>query len=299
MPNDICKVSVIIPNYNYACFLVEAIESVLAQTYPIHEIIVVDDGSTDNSIEVIKQFGDQIKLICQKNSGVSTARNNGVKYSSGDFIAFLDADDVWLPTKTEKQLQLLLSDKKIGFVTCGIREFDNCNRTIEINLNGQNGWKAEELLLFRPVVVGPGSTALIPRKVFEQVGGFDERSDFHGAEDWEFCYRIACATKLGFVNEVLVDYRNHGNGNHLKINRVERAMMLAYEKIFTHASEKTLKLRNQAYGNFHTILAGSYFQAKNYPAFFSNMIKSLRFTPQNITHYLMFPTRYFKRRFHF
>ncbi len=87
------KVSVVIPTYNYGCFIGEAIESVLEQTFPVFEIIVVDDGSTDNIEEIVAIFGGKVKYIKQKNGGVGLARNTGVKNSSAEFIAFLDADD--------------------------------------------------------------------------------------------------------------------------------------------------------------------------------------------------------------
>ena len=104
------KVSVIIPNYNYARFIGEAIESVLAQTYQPLEIIVVDDASTDDSIKVIESFGDKVKLIRQENGGVGKARNTGARNAGGDFLAFLDADDIWLPEKIEKQIKLFQSN---------------------------------------------------------------------------------------------------------------------------------------------------------------------------------------------
>ena len=100
------KVSVIIPAYNAEKFIGEAIESVLNQTYKNIEIIVVDDGSKDNTYHIVKQnFGNQVKLIRKKNGGVSSARNMGVKNAEGEFIAYLDADDYWLPQKLEIQLR--------------------------------------------------------------------------------------------------------------------------------------------------------------------------------------------------
>ncbi|MGH9916397.1 MAG: glycosyltransferase family 2 protein, partial [Pyrinomonadaceae bacterium] len=95
-------VSVIVPNYNYGHFLRETIESALAQSYQNREIIVVDDGSKDNSDEVIKSFGDQIKPVFKENGGMSSALNAGLKVSRGEWIALLDADDLWLPDKLEK-----------------------------------------------------------------------------------------------------------------------------------------------------------------------------------------------------
>ncbi|MBV6496243.1 MAG: putative glycosyltransferase EpsE [Pyrinomonadaceae bacterium] len=120
--NDL--ISVIIPNYNYARYLPEAIESVLAQTHKNVEVIVVDDGSTDDSKEVLASFGDRIRTIFQQNQGVSAARNRGVAESNGDFLAFLDADDAFLPSKLEKQLELFRADEEIGLVHVGMVNVD-------------------------------------------------------------------------------------------------------------------------------------------------------------------------------
>ena len=105
------KVSVIIPTYNYGRFIAKAIESVLAQTHPIEEIIVVDDGSTDETAETVAKFAPRVTYTRQRNSGVCAARNSGVKHSSGDFIAFLDADDIWHPEKSPNKCR---SSPKIG-----------------------------------------------------------------------------------------------------------------------------------------------------------------------------------------
>ena len=91
-------VSVVIPNYNYGQYLRQAIDSVLAQTYPAIEIIVVDDGSQDKSEAIVRSYGERVRLIAQRNQGVSVARNRGVQESAGEFVAFLDADDAWYAT---------------------------------------------------------------------------------------------------------------------------------------------------------------------------------------------------------
>ena len=99
-------VSAIIPNFNYARFVCEAVESALAQTYDHLEVIVVDDGSSDDSLQVLKQFGDRIRVIAQPNAGVAASRNNGAAASSGEFVAFLDADDLWAPDKIAAQVEV-------------------------------------------------------------------------------------------------------------------------------------------------------------------------------------------------
>lgn len=289
-------VSAIIPTYNYSQFIAEAIDSVLSQTFTNVEIIIVDDGSTDNTRDILAHYGTKIKCIFQQNKGVSAARNTGVKNSSGDLIAFLDADDIWLPEKIEKQVERFINDSEIGFVHCGIEEFDINGNVIEKYLNGASGWVADELLLLRPVIVGPGSTLLLKREVFNAIDGFDERPILRASEDWEFCYRIAKICKGSFVPEVLARYRNHGENRHLKFLNVEQAMLWAYGEIFSQADKNTLKLRRQAYGNLYTVLAGCYFQVKDYPAFVKNTLKGLWYSPLNINKYLTYPKRFWKRQ---
>ena len=100
-------VSVIIPFYSQLNWLYEAIESVLAQTYPIHEIILIDDRSKENLTTILEKYGNKVKYVRQKNEGPATARNNGIRMATGDYIAFEDSDDIWLPTKIEKQVAFM------------------------------------------------------------------------------------------------------------------------------------------------------------------------------------------------
>ena len=104
--NSIC-ISAVIPAYNAEKYITRAIDSVLGQTRPVDEIIIVDDGSTDNTAEAIKRYGDKIQYIYQENAGVSAARNTGIKAAATDWIAFLDADDEWLPERIQLQVELL------------------------------------------------------------------------------------------------------------------------------------------------------------------------------------------------
>ena len=110
------------------------------QTYPNIEIIVVDDGSKDNSKEILESYGDKIKTVFQQNQGVSAARNNGVQESKGEFVAFLDADDVWLTEKIEKQIQKFSDDAELGMVHVGVDEFEGDGKILETRLDGMEGW---------------------------------------------------------------------------------------------------------------------------------------------------------------
>ncbi len=289
------RVSVVIPTFNYGQFIREGIESVLAQTHAVAEIIVVDDGSTDDTEAVVGRFGDRVVYIRQENGGVSAARNNGVQNSSGDIVAFLDADDTWQPDKIEKQILKFDQDAEIGLVHCGMREFEGTTgETIEIHLEGAEGWVADNILLWqKPSIIGPASTILVKRMAWDNVGGFDTR--LKNGEDWEFCLRVARKYKVGFVPEALVNYRNHGVNAHLNIAEMERSTKLAWEKAFDTTDENVLRLRRRSYGNLHRALAGSYFQAGDYASFIRHAAVSLWYKPQNIGYYLNFPLRRLKK----
>lgn len=288
------KVSVVIPNYNYGRFLAAAISSVLAQTYSNIEIIVVDDGSTDNSIEVLQRFGKQIKWFGQKNMGVSCARNRGVAESSGEILAFLDSDDLWIPQKLEKQIEVFESDKSVGLVHCGYVDIDKSGNLLEEHTNGMAGWVAEEMIRFqRAVILGSGSAAAVRRDIFENIGGFDPNTA--PVEDWEFGFQTARHYKIGFVPEVLMKYRQHGSNSHLNIKRMERAFLGAYNKVFAEDNFEFKNIKNVCFGRIHTILAGSYFQAGDYPNFVRQMCKALWLSPKSIGQVAGFPLRRAKR----
>lgn len=288
------NISVIIPNYNYGRFIGVAIESALAQTLPPIEIIVVDDGSTDDSAQIVESFGGKVRLIRQQNGGVGKARNVGAASSTGDFLAFLDADDVWIADKLEKQMRLF-EDESVGYVSCGMREFNTeSGETISEFIPAGEDWTTENVLLFKTPIVASGSAFVVRKSVFEQVGGFDENPNLHPSEDWDFACRVLNVACIHATPELLVDYRNHGGNGHLKIPRFERSMLLAFEKAFGDSS-KYRSIKNEAYGNLHKIFAGSYFQAGDYANFFKHTLKSIRNSPQSLIHFLKFPLRRLKR----
>lgn len=289
-------VSVIIPNYNYGRFISEAIDSVLAQTYRNIEIIVVDDGSNDETSEVLKIYNDKLKWVKQSNQGVANARNNGVGESRGKFIAFLDSDDIWFPEKIEKQIKIFLSDDEIGLVHCGFVDFDNNGNFFEEHLDGLEGWVALDMLRYqKKSILGGGSAVLVTKKAFDKVGGFDQ--SVSPAEDWEFYYRVARHYKVGLIPEVLLKYRVHGNNNHLNIPRMERAILGAFDKAFCEKDAKLEAIRSSCYGKIHSVLAGSYFRAGKYKDFFRHTLKSLWFSPSTVTQFIGFPLRFVQRRF--
>jgi glycosyltransferase involved in cell wall biosynthesis len=194
------RVSVVIPVFNAETFLGEAIESVLAQTHPAHEIIVVDDGSTDGSGEVAARY--PVTLLRQQNRGVSDARNLGVCHTTGDYLAFLDADDVWLPSKTEDQLKALDANPEAGFVLGYIRHFFEADTPPH--------WFKRSVEIPEEPGFGP-PVWLIRRAVWEEVGPLE--SGTRGGEDLDWLTR---ANDLGvkyFMLPKLVMLRRVHEGN--------------------------------------------------------------------------------------
>lgn len=189
------KVSVIITNYNYQQFVGLAIESVLKQTYPAYEIIVVDDGSTDRSIQVINKY--PVILFKQPNQGVAVARNKGGHEATGDYLIFLDADDELAPDYIEKTVKEMKGD--IQVVYTDIQFIGEANF-----INRQPDFSQEEMKKWQVV---PSSCALIVKRAWELVGGFKNDEIF---EDWGFWLRVSQKYNFKHLKEPLFRYRKHG-----------------------------------------------------------------------------------------
>jgi glycosyltransferase involved in cell wall biosynthesis len=285
-------VSVVIPNYNYSHYLREAIDGVLGQTYQPIEIVVVDDGSSDGSRDVLESYGSTIKAIFQQNHGVSQARNTGVEASDGEFLAFLDADDLWLPKKVERQVERFVAEPELGLVHVGVREIDGEGKDLREKLSGGEGRIADQILMLTDEgVLGGGSGFMVPRAVFDDIGGFDVR--LSTSADWDLLYRIADRYAVGFVSEVLLKYRVHGSNMHANVAVMERDMMLAFEKAFENGSDPN---RRTYYGNLYKNLSGSYYHAGDYPAFLRTAFRALSYRPANILYFIQFPLRRMRQR---
>jgi glycosyltransferase involved in cell wall biosynthesis len=285
--------SVIIPTYNYARYLGEAVDCALAQTYSPLEVIVVDDGSTDETPEVLARYRDLIRTVRQPNLGPSVARNAGIAVANGDYLAFLDSDDLWQPQKLERQMARFAADPSLGLVHCGVETFGSPASTPR-HFEELEGWVAKAMLrLEGNVMFGTGSAVVVPRRVAEEIGGFDPR--LLVSEDWDFCYRIATRYRVGYVAEILVHYRVHGRGIHHDVSCLERSMLLALEKAFRSSDPAVQSLRTYSYGRLHRILAGCYFQARRPRAFVRHAAQSLRYDPGNLRYFASYPWRLLKR----
>jgi glycosyltransferase involved in cell wall biosynthesis len=201
-------VSVVIPTYNRASFVSEAIESVLDQTFSDYEIIVVDDGSTDNTHEILEQYRDKIQYIYQENEGVSAARNTGIKNSTGLWLAFLDSDDKWMPEYLATQMEGIRRSPEISMQTTdcytigGERTYFEMNRVIG-EFNGRDYLHLSDPFRF-VVTHGPwqvGST-IFRRDAIIKAGLFDTSFDLN--EDFELMARVALQGSFGLIRDVLM-----------------------------------------------------------------------------------------------
>jgi glycosyltransferase involved in cell wall biosynthesis len=290
------RVSVVIPTYNHARFVSEAIDSALRQTTPPHEVIVVDDGSTDDTRARLIDHGDAVLPIFQTNAGVAVARNAGVARATGDLLAFLDADDTWLPTKLEQQLECILENPSLGLVHCGLEYTDGSGRRLARVLDGAAGRIASDMLLFSSTtVLGTGSSALIPRDVFEGLDhGFDPR--LPAAEDWDLAYRIAREYEVGFVPEALVRYRLHDANRHNDARAFARGVLRTFDKAFQDPDPAVQRIRRRAYANVHMAVAATFLRARSPREFLRHGFESVLYRPAKIAHLMGLPCRALARR---
>jgi hypothetical protein len=226
------QISVIVPARNVEPYIAEALESALSQTPPPAEIIVVDDGSTDRTAEVARGCGPLVTVISQRVNGSGPARNLAIQRSSGDWLAFLDADDIWLPGKLERQLAKIGPDTRLV-----------CTDRFNIgDLNGlplihgelqpqRDGDVFLALLLHENFITT--SSVLLRRDAFVEAGGFPVEADLVVAQDWDLWMRVTARHPIEACFEPLVKYRLHKGGASRQLDR----MMLARTRVVSRALE--------------------------------------------------------------
>jgi glycosyltransferase involved in cell wall biosynthesis len=227
-------VSVIIAAYNYGRYLAGALDSVVQQTYRDWELIIVDDGSTDETAAVVAPYLRDVRIRYQRtdHTGQSAAKNSGISLARGRLFAFLDADDLWMPTKLEKQVALFKANPTVGVVYARRLLMDELGRRLEFEQPGLFRGRVLEAMFRNNFICF--SSAIIHRRVFRHVGLFDESLTL--AVDYEFWLRAAAAYAFDYVDEPLVHYRTgHANLS----QRTEERLKLAFAVMqrFQHAPE--------------------------------------------------------------
>jgi glycosyltransferase involved in cell wall biosynthesis len=259
------SVSIVIPAYNAEQYIVEAIQSLQNQTFSDFEIIVSDDASTDRTVPLVQSMNDpRIKIISAANGGVSAARNRGIAIAQGEFIAFLDADDLWEPHKLALQVEALRANPKAGLSYGWFYHWNyDVHKAAETKLlmcPSADGPEAYRTIL-EENVVGNGSNIFVRRTVFDSIDGFDETLT-HG-EDWEFCFRVALEWEVALISQPLVCYRQHSTSICSSLEMLKASTIRTMDKIFDLAPPELGYLKTKTYSNLYLYLANLYLARTN------------------------------------
>ncbi len=271
------KVSVIIPAYNAMKYLPETVESVLQQTFTDFEVLIINDGSSDNIVQWVAGIVDaRVKLISQKNQGVSVARNTGIAHAQGEYIAFLDADDFWQASKLEKQVRCLDNNSVIGLVHTWMAFVDsNGKSTGKVMASNAEGYVWKQLVESNLIAC---SSVMVRRCCLEAVGGFEP--NLHFVEDWDLWIRISCHYPFAVIKEPLYYYRQVPNSLSKNLQVLEESCRFVIEKAFRTVAPELLYLKNHSYGYANICLAWKALQTKD-----RDYKRAIRFCQQAVAYY--------------
>lgn len=269
MTKELPLVSVIVPAYNAETFIQRTLDSILTQTYTNIEVLVVDDGSQDGTAEIIESYvkkNSRVILLKQKNAGVAAARNLAIEKSRGQYIAPIDADDIWYPQKLEKQVQCLLeADQSVGLVYAWSVSIDEDDKIIgTINIESYNFFQSIEGTVYPALIytnfIGNASVPLIRRSCFEKVGGYNSKLKAHnaqGCEDWDICLRISEHYKFRVVREILIGYRRVRESMSCDYRSMERSYNMIMADLRSKHPEIPIYIYNLSTSNFYLYLSGN------------------------------------------
>lgn len=258
------KVSAIVPIYNGMAYLPATIDNLLKQTYSDFEVVIVNDGSTDNIVEWVSQIQDpRVRLISQANQGLAKTRNRGIQESTGKYLAFLDADDLWDASKLAKQVEVLDKKPEVGLVYSWVSYIDSqevlSGRTVCPQFQG-DVW--QEIVTRN--LIECGSVPMVRRSCLEEVGLFDEElSLLNVGEDWDMWIRIAARYAFWVIPEPLVYYRQLPGSASKNYELVAKSFRAVIEKAFKDAPLELLHLRNKSYGNSYLTLGWKAIQSQD------------------------------------
>ena len=284
-----------IPAYNAAPYVQQAVDSVLRQTYPDVEVLVVDDGSTDDTAARLATYGERIRVVRQANAGVARARNAGTASARGRYVAFLDADDIWQPEKIHEQLDALA--RAPGHRAC-YSAFSSVSSDLmprPVSRTPRQGVLLEDLL-FLGNVVGTPSTVVCERDLLLEVGGFDPA--LSTGADWDLWLRLALRTGFEYIDEPLVTYRIHAANMSRDVAALERDSVRLLEKALADPAlpPHLRQARRRVLGHNDRVLAGSYFQAGHLVDGARCAARALVRHPAEIRYILEYPRRLLGRR---
>ncbi|MBA4067329.1 MAG: glycosyl transferase family 2 [Isosphaera sp.] len=266
------RVSVVVPTYNCGRYVVEAVESVLAQTRPAAEVLVVDDGSTDDTPGRLARFAAPVRVIRKENGGVSTARNRGVEEATGDLVAFLDADDAWHPRKLEVQLAALAARPDLGLLGTGVYDWPGPHPDLPDAAPAVGDVRADDLIVRNCMVT---STVVARAEVLRAAGPFDP--NLRGPEDHDLWIRVALRAKVGNLRANLTGYRAATPGSLSKnAAAMEDGMAAILGKLEAAGVFRGRpRLRRKAWGYFRYACGYLWFRAGHHRAAVDRLARSL------------------------
>jgi glycosyltransferase involved in cell wall biosynthesis len=273
------SISVIIPTYNAAKYLNTAVKSVLNQTFKNFELLIIDDGSTDNTMEIAKAFDDRrVQYFYQSNQGKSQARNNGIYKSKGRFISFLDADDFYYKTKLKYLLDFLRNNPQIGCVAGGVRRISDNGQIISKKKHQDN-----KLITIKDLLFGNSinvCSTLIRSEHVKEIKGFD--ICLKRGEDWDFHYRLALSgCSIVVKKNIVCAYRFRQNAIDKTNDFYCRDMIEVTQKMFDNEAlpDDLKKLKNHAFSSTHLRLSARSYASNKMMLGMTNLQKAVQFDP--------------------
>ncbi len=289
-------VSVVIPAYNAAQTLKATVQSVFEQTVQDFEIIIVDDGSKDDTVAVARSIEDsRVKVVAQANGGAAAARNAGIKSAKGKYVAMLDADDLWMPHKLERQLAVFDSEKDVNAVQSGVYYVNDNLEVISVRPCFESKDVLLETLLFQNL---PGlmSTLIVERAVFDKIGYLNTRLVI--LEDWELAIRLSRFCTFKSVEEPLALYRQFPGNRSKNLSIHIKPGYLILEKLFQDPLlPPRIKRREKLiYSTFYTMLCGGAFNIGRYGESLKWGAKAITAHPLTLGYIASLPLRKLRRK---
>ncbi len=291
-------VSVVIVTFNKSDTLAEAMESVLRQTYRDFEVLVVDDGSTDDTAQTVRPYLGRVRYLPKPNGGTGSARNLGIAQANGSIVAFLDGDDLWLPRKLEIQMAAFQREPAILAVQCSAYCVDaRLQQVLEERRCHPSMDTLMDFLLFRNLPAF-SSTVAIRKEVFQSIGGFG--TDLVILSDWDMACRIARAGTLRSVPDPLVLYRQYPNnqsrnvGIHLEPGRRSLTRLFSDSTLDPAVRERA----PEVWARFYAMMGGGYLRNREWPQAIAWTWKAFRTSPRVMPYISGLPVRSIQRSIH-
>ncbi|MGA2736241.1 MAG: glycosyltransferase [Bryobacteraceae bacterium] len=283
------RASVVVPSYNAAAYLPYAIDSVLAQTSPNWEIVIVDDGSIDDTRVVVDSYRsklqNRLQYVYQPNQGVSAARNSGIRAARGEFIALLDADDVWLPQRLQRSIEALDADPAVGLVHARVARIDtrgSVTGQLKVEPKYLSGSIARHIYTRHAHVIC--TTVMFRKSCLETAGWFDEA--MQTTEDRDLWFRIALRYKIAYIDEVLAYYRISPTSTTANLERLLQWQLHFVAKHHKSGAASRLE-RLQALGNIYRELGDSLFRGGAVTQSIGSYLRAVGYYPLSVPNVYM------------